>query len=100
MAGDWKQEGERYTFDEITAEREVDDKGIVITSLGPQPDADRLFAAILAARPLGAISLRVTGETKSTIEALTGDGRIKCVRAVGTEHPELGVVAIRSGPRS
>ena len=47
--------------------------------------------------PFGMIRLRVTPETRSTIDDLTGDGRIKCVRTVGTEHEKLGVMGVKLG---
>jgi hypothetical protein len=86
---------DRFTFGEITAERAADDNAFVITSLGSQPDADQTFAAIQAAMQFGMIRLRVTPQSKPTLDALTGDGRIKCARTIGTEQPELGVMGIR-----
>ena len=58
-----------------------------------------MFAAIRAAMPFGQIRLRVTPETQGTIEALTEGGLIKCVRTLGTEEPEVGVMAIKTGGR-
>lgn len=98
MAVDWNEEGDRFTFDDITAERAPDDNAFVIASFGAQPDADHVFSGIKAARRFGMIRLRIIPETKATIESLTGDGRIKCVRTIGTEHPELGVMAIKAKP--
>jgi hypothetical protein len=93
----WKEEPNRFTFEGMTAERAPDDNAFVITSFGAEPDPDRVFAAIRSAMPFGQIRLRLTPETQGTIEALTGAGLIKCVRTVGTEVPEVGVVAIKTG---
>ena len=95
----WEQDGSRYAWDEISAERAPDDGAFVITSFGSEPDAERVFEAIKAAMEFGMIRLRVTPQTKPTIETLSRDGRIKCVRAVGVQQEELGVVAIRTGAR-
>ena len=95
MCDTWQEEGDGYRFEGMSAERAADDGALIITSFGAEPQPDRVFAAIRAAMAFGAIRLRVTDQTRATIEALTGDGRIKCVRAVGTEHSEVGVMAVR-----
>jgi hypothetical protein len=97
MPEGWMQEEGRFVFDQLSAERAADDGAFVITSFGPDPDADRVFAAIQDAMRFGMIRLRVTPETKATIKQLTGDGRIKCARTVGTAHEELGVIAVKRG---
>ncbi len=95
MSDTWKQEGDQFRFGEISAERAADDDAFVITSFGANCEIDQAFSAIEAAMRFGKIRLRVTPQTKSTIEALTGGGRIKCVRTVGTEHEELGIMGIK-----
>ena len=97
MSATWTGDAGRFTYGEVTAERAADDNAFVLTSFGPRPDADLAFAAIVAARQFGMIRLRVTPETKPTIDALTSDKRIKCVPALGTQFPELGVMAIKTG---
>jgi hypothetical protein len=96
MPDAWEEHASGYVLDAATAERASQDGAFVITSFGPQPDAERAFTAIKAAMQFGLIRLRVTPETKGTIQALVDDGRIKCVRDIGTEHRELGVMAVKT----
>jgi hypothetical protein len=95
MSHAWNQEGDQFRFGEISAERATDDNAFVITSFGADPEIDQVFSAIEAAMRFGKIRLRVTPQTKATIEKLTTGGRIKCVRTVGTEHEELGIMGIK-----
>jgi len=97
MSAEWQQHGDLYTLDDMTAERAADDNAFVITSLGTDPNIDQAFSAIESAMRFGKIRLRVTPQTKATIDKLTKAGRIKCVRTVGTEHEELGIMGIKRG---
>ena len=97
MPDTWQQKEDRFTWGEISAELAPDDGAFVFISFGAKPDADRVFAAIREAMRFGQLRMRLSPETKPVIDQLLADKRLKCVPAVGTEEPELGIVAIKTG---